>query len=176
MLEFKKQIDALPQEDSAHEGQKLIMYAFIRSMKPNKVVEIGTHKGVTALYLAHALYDNGKGRLWTCDPHDYEQEKTFGRFPELKKYITYEKKMGKDMEVDGIDFLFVDGFHEKPYVLAEIEALFPRLTKESVVFFHDAGGDNEMVGVNEAIKAAGIKTILLPTEGRMRLYSNYDKE
>lgn len=174
MLEFKEKIDALPQDNSAHESQKLIMYAFIRSMKPKKVVEIGTYRGVTALYLAHALHDNKKGHLWTCDPYDHEQEETFSKFPELKKYITYEKKKGKDLDVDDIDFLFVDGFHEKPYVLAEIEALFPRLTKKSVVFFHDAGEDNELVGVNEAIKAAGIKTILLPTEGRMHLYSNYD--
>lgn len=172
MLRFKKQIDALPQDDSAHEGQKLIMYSFIRSMMPRVVVEVGTHRGVTALYLAHALYDNKKGHLITCDPTDYGQEETFDKFPELRKYITFKKEKGKDLDVRSIDFLFIDGFHEKPFVLAEIEALFPRLTKESVVFFHDAGGDNEMVGVNEAIKEAGIKTILLPTEGRMHLYSN----
>ena len=173
MLKFKKQIDALSQEDSANEGQKLIMYSFIRSMKPEVVVEVGTHRGVTALYMAHALYDNKKGTLITCDPFDYGQEETFNKFPELKKYITFKKEKGKDLDVKNIDFLFIDGFHEKPYVLSEIESLFPRLTKESVVFFHDAGEDNEYVGVNEAIKEAGIKTILLPTEGRMHLYSNF---
>src|SRR3990167_3719250 len=99
MLEFKEKIDALPQDDSAHEGQKLILYSFIRSMKPDVVVEIGTHKGATSLYLAHALYDNKKGHLWTCDPYDYGQEETFKQFPELSRYITYEKKQGKDMRV-----------------------------------------------------------------------------
>ena len=174
MLEFKEKIDALPQDNSAHEGQKLIMYAFIRSMKPERVVEIGTHLGVTALYLAHALYDNKKGHLWTCDPYDYKQEETFSKFPELKEYITFQKKKGEDLDIDKIDFLFVDGFHEKHCVLAEIKALFPRLTKEAVVFFHDAGGDNAFVGVNEAIREAGLKTLMISGEGKMRLYSNYE--
>lgn len=173
MLHLKEKIDELPQDSSAHEGQKLILYSFIRSMKPKVVLEVGTHKGATTLYLAQALFDNKFGHLWTCDPVDYGQDRIFSRFPDLAPYITYEKMKGKDMEIGRIDFLFIDGFHEKQFVLEEIKALFPRLTKESVVFFHDAGGDNPSVGVNEAIAEAGIKTILLPTEGRMALYSNF---
>lgn len=173
MLKFKEQIDALPQDDSAHEAQKLIFYSFIRSMKPETVVEVGTHKGATTLYLAHGCYDNGKGHVYTYDPFLYGQMENFAKFPELDEYITFIQEPATNCNLESIDFLFIDGFHEREHVLAEIDNLFPLLSKESVAFFHDSGGDNARVGVNAAVEEAGIKTILLPTEGRMHLYSNF---
>lgn len=170
MLKYKDQIDALPQDDSAHESQKMYIYDLMMQKKPEVVVEIGTHKGVTSLYMAQALLDQGKGHLYTYDPFDYNQQDTFNKFPELKEYITYQKAKGVDSDLDKVDFVFVDGFHEKEHVLAEINHFLPKLTEGAVMVFHDAGGDNERVGVNAAIDEVGLETETIVLDGTMRVY------
>lgn len=171
MLQYKDRIDALPQDDSAHENQKLFMYALVRGVRPKVVVEVGTHKGVTTLYLAQGVLDNGEGVVHTCDPMDYGQEKVFSEFPELSEVIKYHRIKGQELEIKDIDLLFIDGFHEKEVVLAEIKHFLPRLTEHAIILFHDAGGDNEFVGVNAAIEEAKLTTIPLHFDGVMRMYS-----
>jgi predicted O-methyltransferase YrrM len=163
----------LTDDDASKIEDCLFFYGFVRSLSPEVCLEVGTHRGVMALSIAKALKDNGHGHLHTCDPIDLNQQDNFNAYPDLAPLITYERKQGQDMEVDKIDFLFIDGYHEKKWVEAEIKALFPRLSKQAVVLFHDCGGDNEYVGVNEAVLQSGYSTILLPTRTRMRIYSNF---
>lgn len=172
MLEFKTKIDSLPQDDSAHESQKMYMYHLIRKMKPSRIVEVGTHKGITTLYLAQALYDNGYGHVWTYDPYDYGVPERLKQFPELNQHITFHQKKGIECEENDIDFVFIDGFHEKEHVLAEIKHFLPRLSEGAVMLFHDAGGDNEFVGVNAAIAEAGLETEAIVLDGTMKKYTH----
>lgn len=179
MMKFWKRINSeVPNDDSTHLEDRLFIYGLIRSLKPEICVEVGTHKGLTALCIAQALHENGKGMLVTCDPFDYRQEDNFRKFPQLHKRIIFKKEEGESLNVRAfgeIGFLFIDGFHQKEPVLAEIKNLFPQLSDKAVVLFHDSGGDVPgSVGVNAAIEEAGIKTILLPTKGRMHLYSNFE--
>ena len=172
-LAFADKIEEIARDDSAHLDQQMFLYWLVRGMKPKNVIEIGTHRGVTALYLAHALYDNGYGHLYTCDPVDYNQQENFDSIPELSVLITYHQKRGIDLDVKDVDFVFVDGFHDKTAVLQEINHYLPRLTREALMVFHDAGGDNEMVGVNGAIAEAGIEASWIPLTGKLRLYSHF---
>jgi len=173
LLAFADKIEEIARDDSAHLDQQMLMYWLIRGMKPETVVEIGTHRGVTSLYLAHALYDNGTGHLYTCDPIDYQQRDNFDKIPELSEYITYYQKKGIELDFNNIDLLFVDGFHEYKAVLDEINYYIPRLSGEGVVVFHDCGGDNELVGVNQAIEDSGIEATWIPTAGKMRIYCKF---
>jgi len=173
-MKFQNQIEQVPRDDAARIDQQMLLYWLIRGSKPKICVEIGTHRGSTALYLAHALYDNGLGKLITCDPYDYGQDDTFKQIPELNNFIEFRKQRGNELDVDNIDFLFIDGFHEYEAVRDEILYLFPRLSSEAIVVFHDCGGDNELVGVNKAIEEAKIKTVWLPMSGKMRIYNKYD--
>ena len=172
MLEFIEQIDKeIPTDDAADFGERLLLYSLIRSIKPEVVVETGTHKGLTALYMAQALYDNEFGLLYTCDPNEWGAKGNIRKFPELEKRIKYFEGKGKDMEVDGkIDFLFVDSEHEKEVVIGEMEHFLPQLSERAIVVFHDCAGDVGYVGVNAAIKELGLKTIILPTFNTMRIY------
>jgi cephalosporin hydroxylase len=172
-LKFADKIEEIARDDSAHLDQQMLMYWLIRGMKPGAVVEIGTHRGVTSLYLAHALYDNGKGHLITCDPYDYGQQDNFDKIPELAEYITYDNIMGVDLGINNVDFVFVDGFHGYSEVLDEIEYFKPRLSKEGLMVFHDCGGDNDSVGVNAAIQDCGIEATWVPMSGKLRIYSSF---
>lgn len=173
MLELQHRFLPLEDDDAARVDQQMLLYWLVVGSRAKTVVEVGTHKGNTALYLAHALYDLGEGKLITCDPFDWKQRETFAKFPELLPFIDFRAQKGEELEVDNVDLLFIDGFHEKDVVLREIQHFLPRLSKEAMVVFHDAGQDNALVGVNAAIKEAGINAVWLPMSGKMRLYSNF---
>ena len=168
-------ISEISDDDSTYIEDKLFIYGLIRSIHPDLCVEIGTHRGMTSLFIANALKDNGGGHLVTCDPLDFSQEDNFDKFPELRCFITFVGQPGASLKLERpIDFLFVDGFHQKGHVLGEILRLFPQLSSKAVVLFHDAGGDvKDSVGVNAAVAEAKLHTVLLPTRGRMHIYSNF---
>ena len=175
-LKYSDEIERdVQQDDSASFEEKMIIYSIIRATKPDICVETGTHKGKTALYIAQALYDNKKGHLWTVDPNeDFAREaiRYFDRYPELKKFITFRQIEGKDLKIKNIDFIFIDSFHEKEVVLEEMRNFLPGMNKGAMVLFHDCGGDNESVGVNAAIDELKLKTVMIPTENVMRIYSH----
>lgn len=174
MLNIDDRIKGMIEEDdAASETERLFLYSLVRAISPEVAVEIGTHKGLTALYIAQALYDNQKGILHTTDPSDYGQDSNFGKFPVLKNFIKVHKVKGEDLDIDKVDFLFIDGFHEEEYVVAEFNHFAQRLSEKAVVVFHDCGGDNEKVGVNSAIKKLGLETAFLPTENKMRIYGKF---
>jgi len=175
-LKFAPKIEQIERDDSAHLDQQMLLYWLIRGMKPDTVVEVGTHRGVTALYMAHALYDNGRGHLITCDPKDWNQEENLSSIPELANHITYERERGIDLNfvsIESVDLVFVDGFHEYEAVLEEIQYYLPLLTSEGVMVFHDCGGDNQQVGVNRAIEESGIEATWIPMSGKLRIYCKF---
>ena len=166
------QIEALPMDDAANRDQRFFIYALVKGMKPKVAVEVGTHRGVTALTIAQALFENESGHLHTYDPIEWGQQGNIDKFPHLQDYITFYKEGAETSKVTNIDFLFIDGFHEYEVVKREIEYFFPKLTPEAVVLFHDAGGDNKFVGVNQAIDETGMEAVFIPMSGKMRLYCN----
>lgn len=174
MLEFKDEVDKeVPQDDSSTFEEKLLLYSLIRSIKPKVVVETGTHRGKTTLYLAQALEDNGEGHVYTYDPYEWGAEGNFNKFPELKKRITYKQIPGNQVSEEEIDFVFVDGFHEAEIVREEIKVLLPRLSKNGVMVFHDCFYEKEEAEtVNLACEQAGLKTVWIPTFNCIRIYSH----
>lgn len=176
-MKYKDDIDReLPKDDSTSEAEKSLLYWLIRDLKPKTVIETGTHRGYTSLYMAHALYDNGFGHLTTCDPNtEWYAQGNFNKFPELAPYITYKAIQGKDLDVKDIDFAFIDGFHGKEDVLPELEMLLPKLSNSAVVVFHDCWYGNTD-GVNEALEEAKLKTLWLPTKNAIRIYSKHPKK
>lgn len=174
MLDFINEIEKfVPQDDSAELEEKLFLYGLIRSIKPKIVVETGTHRGKTSLYMVQGLYDNGEGHLHTADPIEWGQHENFKHIPELESFITFYQKPGKDLIVENIDLLFIDGFHEKLEVLAEIKALFPYLSPQAIVVFHDCDtATNILADVNGAIEEAKLNTVWIPTQNRMRIYQH----
>lgn len=163
----------IPQDDSTTLEEKLFLYALIRNIKPKVCIETGTHRGKTTLYLAKALEDNGLGHLDTYDPYDWQQQGNFNKFPDLQKLISMHLLRGDQMEVTGIDFAFIDGFHETDIVMKEIEILLPRLNPDAVVVFHDCLYERPIPEtVNLACQEAGLHTVWIPTFNCIRIYTH----
>lgn len=173
-MKFKEEIDReVPKDDSTSEGERMLLYWLVKELKPKVVIETGTHRGLTSLYMAHALYENGVGHLTTYDPFEWGQRGNFAKFLELMPYVTYKQKPGKEMDESDIDFAFIDGFHNFKDVFDEIRVLLPRLAKNATVVFHDCwptetGG----IDVNGAIEAFNLKNVWLPTKNAIRIYTN----
>ena len=169
-------IAEVPSDDSTSLGEKMLLYWLIRELKPEIVVETGTHRGLTTLYMLAALYDNGKGHLHTCDPNpQWGQVGNFAKFPNLLPYVSFYEEKGFSMlqKIKNIDFAFIDGFHGKQDVLPEIGVLLSNISERATVVFHDCWYGNTD-GVNEAIEEVGLHTIWLPTTNAIRIYSKHE--
>ena len=119
-----------------------LLHSIVRALKPDVIVETGTHKGFSALMMAKAIEQNGNGHLYTADMVDHGVKALFERF-KVSPFVTFLQmhsvdmlnSMSRDMK---IDFLWLDADHGEESVLAEVEASLPFLRPGSYVGFHDA--------------------------------------
>ena len=51
-----------------------LFYALVRRERPVNIVELGAGLGVTALWMAQAVKENGAGRVWTLDDASHWQD------------------------------------------------------------------------------------------------------
>lgn len=116
------------------------LYGLLRMVKPDYVLETGTHLGVGASYMGFALKDNFKGRLETYEyiPEIYNQ---------AKERIT---KMGLDTYVSCnlLDVANIPVQHNYQIVLldtepqtrfAEFLKFYPYVDEGGYIFIHDLG-------------------------------------
>lgn len=157
----------LPVDSSTSLSEKLILQALILAFHSKNIVEIGTHWGLTTLYLAEAALQVG-GHVTTYDPYDYGQAATFDKYPNLP--ITFHLAKAIESQDTDIDFLFVDGFHEKHLVLEELEHFMPRLAPGALVVFHDTKERNPSCDVPGALEEWGLPVYNLDTENGLVIY------
>jgi predicted O-methyltransferase YrrM len=122
-----------------------------------RVVEIGTGTAWTAVALALADKDR---RVVTFDPVVWPQRGSYLDLggDEARERITLVEGPGEEGAADReepVDFLFVDGSHERARTIATFQAWRPHLAPGAVVAFHD-WGSAEYPEVTEAIRELGI--------------------
>lgn len=115
------------------------LYGFVRMIKPERVLEIGTFEGDASLAIAKGLRDNKLGHLITTDIKDYGQEKVI-EDEGLSRYVTVVKENPKEF-LDTVDFtfdmIFIDDGHSYSEVTRDLEVSH-RLTKNhSYILGHD---------------------------------------
>lgn len=114
------------------------LYGLVRMIKPNRVLETGTHQGISAAYIGQALKDNGSGLLTTIEyiPENVQiatmrikvlelDEFIYVHFGDALKYIIGEK----------FDLILLD---TEPHTrFKELIRFFPMLNEGGYVFIHD---------------------------------------
>ncbi len=117
------------------EGQTL--YALIRALKPQTVVEIGSGTGCSATHICSALKANGHGHLTTVDRGNTPQIPA-----DLLDYVTIEAGDGINylaLLPDGsVDFLLEDADHTADMCAAIGELAKTKLKPGGVLLIHDA--------------------------------------
>jgi predicted O-methyltransferase YrrM len=105
------------------------LHALIRWLRPRHVVEVGTHIGMSAVWMARALQENGEGHLWCIDSfcwHDQPtQEAQWNRNINLcgvRDMVTLVK--GRSQQVEWpprVDFAYIDGAHTETVCYHDVE-------------------------------------------------------
>ncbi len=136
-----------------NEGE--LLYNLAKSCKGDGViVEIGSWKGKSTIWLAKGSKAGNKLKVYAVDPHtgSSEHREMYGKvwtFEEFRRNI-------KDARVDDIvipvlktseqatkffdepvEFIFIDGAHEYQLVKLDFELWFPRLIDGGIIAFHD---------------------------------------
>jgi predicted O-methyltransferase YrrM len=126
------------------EGGRLL-YNLVRAARPATVVEFGTSFGISTLYLAAAVRDNGAGRVIGTELSAGKAAAARRTFAEtgLDDLITVLEGDARDTLAtigDRVDFLLLDGW--KDLCLPVLRLLEPRLSAGTIVVADDVDLDD----------------------------------
>jgi cephalosporin hydroxylase len=116
-----------------------IYQEILAEVRPDLIIETGTHMGGSALYLAHMLDIIGRGEVITIDTLDHPGRPAHPR-------ITYVQGSSADAGLIGslLDprpaetrLVILDSDHSRDHVLAELALLAPYVTVGSYVIVED---------------------------------------
>lgn len=125
----------------------------VEQLRPQSIVELGTHSGASFLAFCQAIEEQElTSRVfavdsWEGDEHagfygddiynelrDYQQRNYPGISEMLR--MRFNEALGYFAD-DSIDLLHIDGLHTYEAVREDFETWLPKLTKRGVVLFHD---------------------------------------
>jgi predicted O-methyltransferase YrrM len=122
------------------EGGRLL-YSLVRSARPQTIVEFGTSYGISTLYLAAAVRDNGVGKVVTTELSAAKVAAARANLTEANVAELVEVLPGDALRtlatIDGpIGLVLLDGW--KDLYLPVLRLLQPRLTPGALVIGDDA--------------------------------------
>jgi predicted O-methyltransferase YrrM len=141
-LSAREQADAYEQLyiPVSPEGGKLL-YALVRASRPSTVVEFGTSFGISTIYLAAAVRDNGAGRVVSTELSAAKVAQAAANIAEAGLTDQVTILAGDALEtlatLDGpVEFVLLDGW--KYLYLPVLRLLEPRLTPGALVLADDS--------------------------------------
>ncbi|MFA5129224.1 MAG: class I SAM-dependent methyltransferase [Patescibacteria group bacterium] len=109
------------------------LYSLVRILKPNKVLETGTAKGIAAIAMASAMKENGFGKLFTI-----ENKKDIAEIASARLDKAGLSKFVKVIVQDSIQFCEETRFKFK---FAFLDSSIPIRTKEFTILNHKGSLD-----------------------------------
>src|SRR2546423_127812 len=151
----------------------LLLYSLVRAVRPATVVEFGTSFGISTLYLAAAVRDNGAGAVITTELNGDKvnaARATFARAG-LDDVVTVLEGDARDPLAGlpgGVDFVLLDGWKE--LCLPVLRLLEPRLRPGTLVVADDVDLSNlapYLAYVRDP--ANGYRSVTFPVDDGMEL-------
>lgn len=119
-----------------------ILYALIRWLQPETVVEIGGWEGASSAHMALAVKANGHGRVISVDNEVGGMAHGSALPSELSKYVTLVSANGEDwlptQEDGSIGFLFEDADHSRELVEKLVRLGLRKVMPGGLIVNHDA--------------------------------------
>jgi predicted O-methyltransferase YrrM len=132
-----------------------LLFNLAKECKGNGViVEIGSWKGKSTIWLGKGSHQGKKVKIYAIDPHTGSSEHrkdvatvwTFDEFRENMKnaqvadvvepILKTSAKAAEDFNKP-IEFIFIDGAHEYEFVKLDFDLWFPKVINNGVIAFHD---------------------------------------
>ena len=144
MDKLEKLIYKIRQEDnfypfSSEPEVGIFLNSLIKLIGAKNVLELGTFKGATTLYLAEAVKHNGHGKVYTIDLKNYLSihVKHSGLLKYIKHIIGSDLKVLKNLKIK-FDLVFIDTSHELEQTLREFRLLDKIIKPGGLMAFHDS--------------------------------------
>jgi hypothetical protein len=128
-----------PSGINCEEGE--FLYGLIRILKPMQVLETGTNIGVSTMYMALAMQDNGGGNIITVEGYKQPFERAMRHFElaGLTEYVTQVGGMSTSIDLARMrvrpDFMWLDT--ELDIRFKELVMFYPFLTPGGFIAIHD---------------------------------------
>ncbi len=138
----------------------------ITTVKPALVVETGSFLGVSTLWIAEGLKQNGFGRIISCefDPIVFAQAKEKIAASGLAEWIELRNESSLEMKIPGtIDLFFSDS--DMPVREQEVKRFLPQINPQGLILMHDASSHLKIVrDAAFKMEAEGLlSVVMLPT-------------
>jgi predicted O-methyltransferase YrrM len=152
-----------------------LLYALVRASRPDTVVEFGTSFGISTIYLAAAVVDNGRGRVITTELSTTKAEAARSNLRQAGVDGPVSVLVGDARETladlpGPIGLVLLDGW--KDLCLPVLRLLEPRLAPGALVAADDIEFPS-MAGYLEYVRdpAHGYVTVAFPVEDGMEISS-----
>jgi predicted O-methyltransferase YrrM len=134
-----------------------LLYRLVADLKPRNIIELGTCLGITTLYLQKAA---PKAKVYTlegCPETAKIAKETFkkGEITAVETVVgNFDDTLpGVIKDLDQLDFVFVDGNHQKDATLKYFEWCLPKVHENTMLVFDDIYWSAGMKEAWEQIKA-----------------------
>lgn len=116
-----------------------VMYQMlIFRLRPDLIIEIGTHKGGTALYLADLLNETGKGELHTIDLPKNQEDPALLQHGRIKVFKNgFREYDTKELSRYPCILVIEDGSHQYGDTLEAMEKFSPFVSQDSYLLVED---------------------------------------
>jgi predicted O-methyltransferase YrrM len=114
-----------------------LLYLMAKAIRASTIVEFGTSFGISTIYLASALRDNGGGNLITCELEATKSQRAEAHLAEADLSDLVEFRIGDALEIlnEGltapVDLLLLDG--AKPLYFSVLKLIEPFLRPGALV-------------------------------------------
>lgn len=139
-----EEVSSICKNASTPENLGRLLFKLIAEFKPKCCLELGTSLGISASYQVLALKSNGHGRFVTIEGSQSIAKIAEQTIEELG-YPNFDVYVGKFKDVLPIilptictvDFVFIDGHHDRFATKEYFETILPYLSEKSIVIFDD---------------------------------------
>ena len=140
------------------EPEGLLLYQLARNCSGKGViVEIGSWKGRSTIWLGHGSCAGRRVKIHAVDPHtgspEHQNEAnrvwTFDEFQQnlrtagvndvVVPHVDFSVNAARQFH-EPIELIFIDGLHDYDSVKADFEAWFPKVIEGGIMAFHDTTG------------------------------------
>lgn len=137
-------VSSICKNASTPENFGRLLFKLIAEFNPKCCLELGTSLGISALYQVLALKSNGHGRFVTIEGSQSIAKIAEQTIEELA-YSNFAVHVGKFKDVlptilhalGNVDFVFIDGHHDRFATKEYFETIYPYLSEKSIVIFDD---------------------------------------
>lgn len=153
-----------PDLDWPWAGHKYFAYDLVRNIKPQTVVELGTHKGTSLFSMCQAVKDEQLDcHLYAIDSWEGDKQAGFYNNTVFNEVKEIKNKFYKSLKIDlikkyfddalsefednSIDLLHIDGLHTYEAVKHDFDNWMPKVKKNGIIMFHDIAEKKEDFGV-----------------------------